>query len=72
MNARKWIIRDTTAPAIGAAITTYLFWGTWWLVLGFLALQALLAWVLVDEDRKELRREQRWQNWINENTPKKD
>lgn len=68
VNARRWIIRDTAAPVIGAVITTYLFWGTWWLVLGFIALQALLAWVLVDEDRRELRREQRWQRWVDEHT----
>lgn len=65
----RWsVVIDLAAPAVGAAITTCIFWGAWWLVLGFLALHSLLAWVLVSEDLRDIRREQRWQRWVDEHT----
>lgn len=68
MSTKIILLMDVFWPAAATAVTTWLFWGTWWLVVGFLLLHSLLAWVLVSEDLRDIRREQRWQRWVDEHT----
>ena len=57
---------DVFWPLLAFLGTAWLFWGEWLLILGFAALDTLLAVACVTEDRRELRREQRWAAWLAE------
>lgn len=71
MKARAWIIADVVWPLAAFLGVLWTAWGNWLVITAFAVLNGVLVWICVSEDLRELRREQRWQKWINDNTRKR-
>ena len=72
MNARTLLGVTAAASAGLQVLIVFGAWGNWWAVAALSLVNFCVAWLCITEDLAEMRRDRRWQLWLEENTPSKN